>query len=529
MKRFLSAWGGPVLVFVLGGSLTLFHLAHVIADGESLRTIAFGILVPLLMSLGVLHGGVWLYRNRSAFDTAASRRVGVWCLIGVVVLSLSALLTILYQRFHGVYMDDQGFVVLNAASFGALIGLVIGLYDSRHHHQKRVIETREQALQDLHGTTRNLIQTSDRQAIATHAVDAARDILELPLNACWLYDETANILTPVAATDEGDELVDELPTYTANESLSWKAFETGKVMVFDDVRDAPGRYRSDTPIRSEIILPLGDYGVMNIGSTEAGAFDEMDISLGRILAANTQTALQRADREQQLAVARDQTKQLNHQLTVLNRVFRHDLRNAANVIQGHANLLVADTDGETNSAETIAEQATDLVRMGEQVRDIERLLQNNRHERQIVDLIEVITTQLERVQRDYPVAKVDGPTGECAVYAHPLIDSAIFNVIENAVEHSTEREPRVEVTIADSEDHVTVQIADNGPGIPDAEVGVLERGYETPLEHTSGLGLWLVNWIVNESDGEVSFHEKSDGSVVCLQFEKANSATSPDD
>lgn len=99
-------------------------------------------------------------------------------------------------------------------------------------------------------------------------------------------------------------------------------------------------------------------------------------------------------------------------------------------------------------------------------------------------------------------------------------------MIENAVEHNDKQTPRVDVTLSNSENQVAVRIADNGPGIPDEEVAVLERGYETSLKHTNGLGLWLVSWIVRESDGEVTFRERNPrGSVVCLQFGLANPKT----
>lgn len=111
-------------------------------------------------------------------------------------------------------------------------------------------------------------------------------------------------------------------------------------MLFHDVREATDRYTAATSIRSKIILLLGDYGVRNIGATDVNAFDEIDVSLVSILAANTQTALERADRDQQLTTTRDQATRLNRQLTVFNYVVRHNLRNTANVIHGHANLLV---------------------------------------------------------------------------------------------------------------------------------------------------------------------------------------------
>jgi len=46
---------------------------------------------------------------------------------------------------------------------------------------------------------------------------------------------------------------------------------------------------------------------------------------------------------------------------------------------------------------------------------------------------------------------------------------------------------------------------------------------ETPLEHISGLGLWLVKWIVDGMDGSLSISQNSPrGTVVTLSFPAAD-------
>jgi signal transduction histidine kinase len=62
---------------------------------------------------------------------------------------------------------------------------------------------------------------------------------------------------------------------------------------------------------------------------------------------------------------------------------------------------------------------------------------------------------------------------------------------------------------------VRLTVADDGPGIPKAEIEVIEEGQETPLEHASGLGLWLVQHVVEQSGGDVEF-EVEDGTRVHL-------------
>jgi len=162
----------------------------------------------------------------------------------------------------------------------------------RHERQRRI--------EALHEATRDLMATSSREAVADRAVETARSVLGLPINSVYLYDEDANALVPTATTDEALDLIGDPPVYEPGESLSWDAFQSGEVRVFEDVSAEPGRYNPDTAFGAEIILPLGAHGVMYVAATEAGAFDEADVTLARTLAANAEEALSRIERERTL-------------------------------------------------------------------------------------------------------------------------------------------------------------------------------------------------------------------------------------
>ena len=229
--------------------------------------------------------------------------------------------------------------------------------------------------------------------------------------------------------------------------------------------------------------------------------------------------------------ARAEADQLTRHLTVLNRVLRHDIRNNANVIQGNAELLADGLDDPAERARIIKRQAADLVELGEYAKEIERLLHGDDAEREVVDLAAHAETCCEQLSREYPHVDIDPSLpNDLPALAHPLISSALLNLTENAIEHNDKPTPRVEIesttTARGGVEFATVRIADNGPGIPDGELVALERGYETDLEHTSGLGLWLVNWIALESGGEVWFEENDPtGTVACLRLQRAPVAT----
>ena len=159
---------------------------------------------------------------------------------------------------------------------------------------------RQQRIEALHDTTRDLMHAESREEVADLVVETARDLLGLPLSAVFLADESADRLEPTAMTDRARAVIDEHPTFTAGDSLVWEVFDTGTQRVFADVSTHPDRYNPDTDISSEILLPLGDHGVLVAASTDAAAVADTSVSLMRTLAANAEEALSRLDRQREL-------------------------------------------------------------------------------------------------------------------------------------------------------------------------------------------------------------------------------------
>ncbi len=144
-----------------------------------------------------------------------------------------------------------------------------------------------------------------------------------------------------------------------------------------------------------------------------------------------------------------------------------------------------------------------------------------------VDVVELVAERVTEARREQPFVEfvLSVPDRPAVVRSSDLLGIAVDNLLENAVVHATSLSPTVEVTVRrdEREEQVEVVVADKGPGIPPQEREVLVDGQETPLEHGSGIGLWLVNWIVSESMGTVSFGENDPtGSVVTLRLPLAD-------
>jgi signal transduction histidine kinase len=229
---------------------------------------------------------------------------------------------------------------------------------------------------------------------------------------------------------------------------------------------------------------------------------------------------------------RDVTDRHTYQqrLKVANRVLRHDLRNRMNVITGWAAELAGHDDAAVRATgERITSTADELVELGEQVRLLVETADYVGRPSESVDLGAHVGPLVEDIRTAHPEATVESelPTGTTVLVPHPkLLTISVENLLENAVEHNDAEQPWVKVTVeppSEPDGHARLHVADDGPGIPEAELEALREGSETPLKHGSGLGLWLVHWTVTAAGGTVTFENREPrGSVVTLAFRPAD-------
>jgi PAS domain S-box-containing protein len=222
--------------------------------------------------------------------------------------------------------------------------------------------------------------------------------------------------------------------------------------------------------------------------------------------------------------ARDVTarRESHQQAAVLNRVLRHNLRNGLAVLLGHAETLTeAESPDVTATGEAIISKVWDLQDISDYSKDLTDILESEQVPQQEYDLATLVDQVLpEPAQRDDDLTITVEVPPESYVSAAPKIDVAISHVVRNAIEHNNADSPRVRIHLDEDgpeSDYLHLCVEDNGPGIPEQEQQVLLDGEETPLKHGSGLGLWLVNWIINRSGGRIRF-EQIDPRGSCVKL-----------
>lgn len=228
--------------------------------------------------------------------------------------------------------------------------------------------------------------------------------------------------------------------------------------------------------------------------------------------------------ERFVAVAGDVTEQKRRkqQLSVLQRILRHDLRNNLNEILLSVQLARQEATNEAvrqqldGAEQTIAE----TLSLSRDVKQFKQAFEAGEIDNSIVDIAETTREQLATLRAERTNVDFSSDLSEAArVVTNDLIGRAIRNVLRNAIEHNDSDSPQVAVALSRRQDtdELELRIADNGPGIPDETIEVLSSEQEEPLDHLNGFGLWLVHWVLTLSGGSLEFAENTPrGSVVKL-------------
>lgn len=245
-------------------------------------------------------------------------------------------------------------------------------------------------------------------------------------------------------------------------------------------------------------------------------------------AANT---IQQPDGETVLCgIGREITDRIEReeQIAVLSRALRHNVRNKMTVVSGEAEYLKESIIGDLSAGidraelavedvrsnlERVERAAADLIALSENSFDITRLLLAHQ-EPEPTDIEDDLEHVVAEGHTTYPDAEIALTTdGDLTTQAIPEIGRAVWELIENACEHTDA--PTVTVTAEQRDDEIRLEVRDDGPGLPPNEANVITRAEPmTPVFHGSGMGLWVARWIVTLSRGTIAYRTPEAGGAV---------------
>jgi len=215
-------------------------------------------------------------------------------------------------------------------------------------------------------------------------------------------------------------------------------------------------------------------------------------------------------------------KQRELQLQVLHRLLRHNLRNDLNVVAGFAEILAAELEADRHHdfAQRIVTNTSELIELSETAKTIEAVAGRGSLTGTLLELGALLEPTITDYQSEHPEATITlSQSTPITVEAGDHLATAVGELIENGIEHNTAATPSVEVTIAADTETATITVSDNGVGVPADEWAIVTGDAEiSQLEHGSGLGLWLVRWVVEGYGGTLDRRVDGDGASVVIEL-----------
>ena len=167
--------------------------------------------------------------------------------------------------------------------------------------------------------------------------------------------------------------------------------------------------------------------------------------------------------------------------------------------------------------ENLVNEFSDFARMPKPI------FQNN-------DIIEIINNNvslLEELDKDI-VFKFNLKKNKILLkFDSEQISRVIFNLVKNSIESIQEKSLKnteftkiIDIEIINKSDYITVNITDNGTGFSIKNIKNIIKPYFTTKPKGSGLGLSIVNKIINDHNGSIKFNSNIDGAKVVLTLPK---------
>lgn len=169
-------------------------------------------------------------------------------------------------------------------------------------------------LEELNEASRELTIAENKRKIAEIGIQTLDRLFDYGVACVRLHDPDENALQLISATETAEELLATEPAFNLESTFAGQALRQG-----DTIHRTPGEAGSlaETPITASLHVPLGGYGTLTVAYTESTTFSDGEIEGTKMLAADIEAALSRADRERAL---REQTEDLRQQRDQLETI-----------------------------------------------------------------------------------------------------------------------------------------------------------------------------------------------------------------
>ncbi len=500
----------------------------ILNTGRSLFALSFGDIWKSILIL-VLATLIGFFFYGCGFTEANIIAVYI---LGVLIISVvtthraysltASLVSVLIFNFFFTYPKftflayDQGYPVTFLIMF--IVAFITGSLAIRLKNTASQATRAAYRTQILFDTNQMLQQAQDRNQIITAMANQLGKLLGK--NIIVYLEQEGNLGEPHLFWQEGKEEDQSCTTEKERQVAQW---------VWEHNRRA-GAFTKNFPECQCLYLAIRIneqvYGVVGI-VMEDSPMDDFVNSIVLSMLGECALALEseKNAREKEEAAILAKNEQLRANLL---RAISHDLRTPLTSISGNASNLMAngkEFDEQTKMGiyTDIYDDSMWLINLVENLLSVTRIEEGRMNLKVSAELIdEVIMEALRHVNRksvehtitvsseeEFLLVKVDAR----------LMVQTIINIVDNAIKYTP---PGSEIWIhtRQKENQVEIQIADNGPGIPDeVKAHVFEMFYSgankvADSRRSLGLGLSLCKSIINAHEGEITVSDNQPHGTI---------------
>ncbi len=384
-----------------------------------------------------------------------------------------------------------------------LVGLSISNLTVRIRNQAKLSRLRERRTAALYSLSRELASTRGTEEILEIAVKHISEVFESSVIA-FLPDENGRLKVHCGAMNEFNLTAKEM-------GVAHWAFDLGQMA---------GRGTDTLPGTEALYVPLLASGA------PVGALGVKPSNPEKLLIPEQLHLLEAFAHQTALAVAGDKLaeKQQQTQMQVETERLRssllssvsHDLRTPLAAITGSASSLLDNgeslpTATRRDLLENIHDEAERLERL------VNNLLEMTKLESGAVQLRKELHIPAEIIGS--AIARVEGRLGSRSLTTQItpelplvpmdalLIEQVLVNLLDNALKYTPDGTP-IDISAEVKENRLVMEVADRGPGIPEADLPRLfEKFYRGPQKETksgAGLGLSICKGIIEIHGGTIS-------------------------
>ena len=173
-----------------------------------------------------------------------------------------------------------------------------------------------------------------------------------------------------------------------------------------------------------------------------------------------------------------------------------------------------------DNLKTILNQIKQIENLVNEFSDFARMPKPLFRENDLFDLINSNIILLQELDKSIKINLISNKNLKI-ICDYEQISRVILNLIKNSIESIKEKaqkteffDKKIDIEILKRSDYIEIEISDNGVGFRNQKIKELIRPYYTTKQKGSGLGLSIVNKIINDHNGSINFNSTEIGAKV---------------